>query len=326
MIKFFKGLFGFNQESVVERNLVEKETDEELNTSAELDKAELEVLDYSNLVKGRAAKVADAALSLTGFYLNNGTTEVIQQHNGVISVTSAQCLYFANSYLESKELITGNRSVSPYLNDLFTSEVDRLMAGKGYYPTDAVQIFRVDPTCSYNHHAVHGSQTTGYVEFVLSRNYVKEGVDLILKGIAAYKLDFEAAKANMMKKHFTNRFRPVIECLNDLYLKSITDLPATNYNPMDRSGLLTVPLGQHFEDIGLSTELSLGRFRYTTDRFEVDYYLNDQDEEFIYTVHDLRAVVSFLWEALDPIVKVGKLNVSVDQRGGDARYTISVSF
>lgn len=324
MIKLFKNWFGNKEELVVGSNLLINDSAAEILDRI---KMEPEVNEYETSVKERAAKVADLILTGTGFYSSNEETSVVRQHNGVISVSSAHCLYYANSYRESKYVLTGTGEVYPYLKNLFSEEVDRLMAEQGYIHVDAKQIFQIDTYVQYNHHRMHGTASIGYVEFVLERNYVKEDVDLMLNGIADYKRDFEAAKRNLAKVHFADRFQPVIECLIDLYLKRIVDQAATNYNPMDRSGLLTVPLDQLFEDIGFTTELSLGRFRYTADRFEVDYYLDDQDVDFICTVHDPRAIVTFLWEALEPIVKGSKLNISAaDQHDGVTRYTISVSF
>ncbi|UQT03004.1 hypothetical protein TOTORO_01410 [Serratia phage vB_SmaS-Totoro] len=325
MIKLFKSWFGNKEEPVVGSNLLINDSAAEI-----LDRIKMEsdVNEFETSVKERAAKVAELILTGTGFYSDNADTKVVRQHNGVISVSSAQCIYYANSYRESKYVLTGSGEVYPYLKNLFDGEVDRLMADQGYFHVDAKQIFQID---TYVHHvhptAALSASSIGYVEFVLERDYVKEGVDLMLNGIADYKRDFEAAKRNLAKVHFADRFQPVIECLIDLYLKRIVDQAATNYNPMDRSGLLTVPLDQLFEDIGFTTELSLGRFRYTADRFEVDYYLDDQDVDFICTVHDPRAIVTFLWEALEPIVKGGKLNISAaDQHDGVTRYAISVSF
>lgn len=318
LLKRLLGIESKEVKKLSEPELAVDETDE-----VELDAAAKELEDH---LKADAAGLVMLAIETDRFYTRSFTRQIIRQHNGVISIASKRSLYgYPTAHYRLKDLLA-TRYNYVQVADIFGKAVDAEMLAHGYLPVDAKQIFHVEPGFRTNPHSTYMSDNNNVAAFEFECNYAKEGKVPLLTGIGGCKQDFDAAKANLMKVHFTDRFEPVIEKLTGLYENGVNDPFITYQNPMDRTGMLSKSIERYFEETGFTTDLSLGLFRYTDGRFEFDYFLDDQDEEFIYTVHNPRAIVTFLWEAIDPIVKIGKLNVSsTELRSNGTKYTISVS-
>ncbi|QPX76903.1 hypothetical protein [Pectobacterium phage vB_ParM-25] len=320
MINFFKKWFAKSEEAP-------KDTTSESKVSADEIVSVVKMItiveDTNKVIDYCADKLLYVITSSDEFFTRTLSANILRLHNGVINIAYRNTPVDLHGYNGAREWLNNNGHEVKSIDQVFRDKVDQLMAERGYYPTHAKQIFSLNVSSLNNPYA---TDSFDHLCIGMERSYVKDSVDLTLKGFDDYARDFDAAKSWLAKSHFADRFAPVLEHLLKVQETTVSSQEPVKENPLGRDGMITVRKDERLEELVLSTGLSLGAIRCSKDKVEIPFRLDEMDHEFIYRVHDPRAVVTFLWEALDPLVTKGKMTVSNrNYYGDDSAYVITLT-